>query len=82
MNRFEAVGVVAKNRIRAGHLNTHNFIFYFRSYGGRQMECWQKHKRFIIYYNSLLMSDDTHLARNFFLFRRDVNAYLSGENLG
>jgi len=73
---------VAKNRIRAGHLNTHNFIFYFRSYGGRQMECWQKHKRFIIYYNSLLMSDDTHLARNFFLFRRDVNAYLSGENLG
>jgi len=69
------------------HLNTHNFVFYFGSNGGRQTECWQKHKRFILYYyNSLLMNDDIHLAsRNifyFFLFRTDVNAYLSGGNLG
>lgn len=67
----------AKNRIRR-HLNTHNFVFYFGSYGGRRTECWQKHKRFILYYyNSLLMNDDIHLARDiFFLFRRDVNAYI------
>lgn len=54
----------AKNHIR-GYLNTHNLIFYFRFYGGRRTECWQKHKRFIIYYNSLLMND-INLARNFY----------------